>query len=76
MAHISLRVNEQEKKFISEYAKMHDLDMSEVLKEAFFEKVEDELDLKAIHEYELTGHVGELSSFDDVVKELGLEDVL
>ncbi|TLG77337.1 type II toxin-antitoxin system RelB family antitoxin [Culicoidibacter larvae] len=76
MAHLSLRVSEQEKKFISEYAKMHGLDMSEVLKEAFFEKVEDELDLKAIAAYEQNKDGEEHSSFDDVAVALGLEDVL
>lgn len=34
------------------YAKLHGINLSEAIKEAFFEKLEDEFDLKVIAEYE------------------------
>lgn len=52
MSHISLRVTEEEKNLIESYAKLQAKSVSEVLKNAFFERLEDEFDLAAIREYE------------------------
>jgi hypothetical protein len=52
MAHVSLRVTDQEKSWMKSYAKLHGLHLSEAIKEAFFEKLETEFDLKVIDEYE------------------------
>jgi hypothetical protein len=75
MAHISLRVSEQEKSLMEEYAKMHEMNLSETIKEVFFEKLEDELDLKAIRDFEKKKNP-QFISFDDVVRNLGIEDEL
>jgi len=52
MPHVSLRVTEQEKNWMESYAKMHDVNLSDAIKTIFFNKLEDEYDLKAIREYE------------------------
>ncbi|MDR1015547.1 MAG: DUF6290 family protein [Coriobacteriales bacterium] len=47
---ITLRLEEAEKGLIAEYAKMHGIGISEALREAMWEKIEDEIDLKAAEE--------------------------
>lgn len=47
MPHITFRVTEEEKSFIESYAQLHGLSLSDAVKRAFFEKLEDEYDLKA-----------------------------
>jgi hypothetical protein len=78
MAHVSLRVSEQEKSWMENYAKLHGVNLSDAVKSAFFEKLEDEYDLKVIKEYEEEKAKGAVKfySLDEVVKELGLDDEL
>lgn len=52
MAHVSLRVSDEEKGWMESYAKLHGINLSDAIKEAFFEKLEDEYDLKTVIEYE------------------------
>ncbi|MCL2081137.1 MAG: DUF6290 family protein [Oscillospiraceae bacterium] len=52
MPHISIRVSEQEKKQMEHYAALHGQNLSDVIKSAFFIRLEDEFDLKLIEEYE------------------------
>ena len=52
MAHISLSVKDQERSWMENYAKRHGIDLSELIKEAYFEKLENEYSLKVIAEYE------------------------
>lgn len=52
MPHISLRVSENEKSWMESYAQLHGLNLSDAIKAAFFEKLEDEYDIKTIREYE------------------------
>ena len=49
---ISIRVTWEEKQQIDSYAKLQGKSVSEMMKELFFEKLEDEFDLKLIQEYE------------------------
>lgn len=42
---ISLRMTEEEKRLAESYAKVHGMSVSEAIKRAFFEKVEDEFDI-------------------------------
>lgn len=74
MAHVSLRVSDEEKKWMESYAKLHGVNLSDAVKSAFFEKLEDEYDLKTIKEYEADKKKGaiEFYSLDEVKKELGL----
>ena len=54
---------------------MHGINLSDAIKEAFFEKLEDEYDLKVIREYEAEKAKGNIKyySLDEVEKELGLD---
>lgn len=45
MATISLRVNADDEKIIKEYAKSKNISVSALLRDAVFEKIEDEIDL-------------------------------
>jgi hypothetical protein len=76
MTHISLRVTDQEKAWMESYAKLIGLSLSEMLKATFFEKLEDEYDLKAIQEYETEKEAGKVEyySLDEVKRELGFSE--
>ena len=76
MPHVSLRVTEQEKNWMKSYAKFHGINLSDAIKKAFFAKLEDEYDLKAIREYEEEKAKGNMKyySLDEVKKELGLAE--
>ena len=56
---ISLRVSPQEQILIENYANVHGISVSETLRRAFFEMIEDEIDLeyclKSISDDESTG---------------------
>ena len=75
MPHVSLRVSDQEKIWMENYASLHNVSLSEAIKAAFFEKLEDEYDLEAIKEYEKEG-AGRFYSISEVAKELDMEDEL
>lgn len=74
MGTITVRLNEEEQKVFDEYAKLHDAPLSTLLKQSLEEKIEDELDLEAIRDYEerLQKDEIEVYSHDDVKKMLGL----
>ena len=76
MPHVSLRVSEQEKTWMEGYAKFHGVNLSDAIKTAFFEKLEDEYDLKTIREYEDEKRVAAARYFslDEVKTELGLAE--
>ncbi|MGM0419267.1 MAG: type II toxin-antitoxin system RelB family antitoxin [Thermodesulfobacteriota bacterium] len=71
MPNISLRLSEQEKILVDNYAKLNGLTLSDVFKKALFEKLEDEYDLKLIKEYEKKGDSLKTYTLDEVEKELG-----
>jgi hypothetical protein len=73
MPHVSLRVTEEEKNWMEGYAKVNGVNLSEAIKEAFFEKLDDEYDLKAVREYEEEKAKGNMKyySLDEIEKELG-----
>ena len=76
MAHVSLRVTEEEKAWMDNYAKLHGVNLSDAVKEAFFEKLEDEYDLNCVRRHEAEKAKGHLKYFtmDEVKKELNFED--
>ncbi|MGI6307218.1 MAG: type II toxin-antitoxin system RelB family antitoxin [Dethiobacteria bacterium] len=76
MAHISFRVSDEEKELMENYANWLGVSLSEAIKTIFFEKMEDEYDLRVIAEYEAAEKEGkiEYKTFDEVVNDLGLED--
>jgi len=75
MPHVSLRVTEQEKNWMESYAKVQGINLSDAVKEAFFQKLEDDYDLNTIREYEKEKAKGNMKfySLDEVKKELGLD---
>jgi hypothetical protein len=75
MPHVSLRVTEQEKEWMESYAKVQGINLSDAIKNTFFEKLEDEYDLKTIRAYEEEKATGNSSyySHDEVGKMLGLK---
>ena len=66
---ISLRVSPQEQILIENYANVHGISVSETLRRAFFEMIEDEIDLesclKSIADYESTGKAYTLDELDE-----------
>lgn len=50
MAFCSIRVTDEEKLALERYAKFNNKSVSEVLKEAFFDKLEDEYDIRCADE--------------------------
>ena len=69
----SIRLTEQEKNIAESYARLHSLSLGEAFKQALFEKIEDEYDLKvyedAMKEYKADPVTHD---FMDVAKELDL----
>lgn len=47
---ISLRLNEEDTNLIKKYAKLHNLTVSELVRQTLLERIEDELDLKSYEE--------------------------
>ena len=70
---ISIRMTEEEKKLADAYAKLNGVSLSEAIKRAYFEKIEDEYDIAladmALREYEKNPKT---YSHEEVKKMLGL----
>ncbi len=70
---ISVRLSDKETELIKAYAEMNNISLSELVRKAVLEKIEDEYDLecykKAIKEYNKNPKT---YSIDEVKKELGL----
>ena len=70
---VSVRLNKEDEKLIKAYAEMNKITLSDLIRNAIIEKIEDEFDLecykKAIKEYEQNPKTYTL---EEVKKELGL----
>ena len=70
---ISVRLNEKDTKLVRAYAKMNNISLSYLVRNAILEKIEDEYDLdlynKAIEEY---NENPKTYTMDEVKEELGL----
>ena len=70
---ISVRLNEKDTKLIKAYAKMNNISLSDLVRNAILEKIEDEYDLdyynKAIEEYNKNPKT---YTIEEVKEELGL----
>jgi len=75
MPHISLRVTEDERITMESYAKLQGLNISEAIKDVFFQRLEDEFDLQRIQEHRAKKARGEVKMYThaEVMKELGLD---
>ena len=50
MSTITLRLQDDEKKLVNSYAKMHGISVSEFARRSMFDRIEDEFDLKELNE--------------------------
>ena len=70
---ISVRLNEKDTKLVRAYAQMNNISLSDLVRNAILEKIEDEYDLdlynKAIEEY---NENPKTYTMDEVKEELGL----
>jgi len=70
---ISLRLSDEDTKLIKDYAKINNMSVSDLIRKAVIEKIEDEIDLdaynKAIKEFKKNPKTYTL---DEIEKELGL----
>ncbi|MEY8296948.1 MAG: type II toxin-antitoxin system RelB family antitoxin [Emergencia timonensis] len=70
---ISLRLSEEDSMLIKKYAEMHNISVSELVRQSVFDRIEEEYDLKAydnaLAEYQADSIT---YSLDEVEKELGL----
>lgn len=75
MSIISVRTTEEEKELIKTYAEFMGMTVSDFVKTAVIEHVEDIFDLRAIEEYEkkVQNSSIEVASLSDVKKQLGLK---
>jgi len=75
MPHISLRVTEDEHTTIETYARVQGLNISEAIKNVFFQRIEDEFDLQRIQEHRKRKARGEVKIYShaEVIKELGFD---
>ena len=76
MPHISLRVTDEEKNWMENYAQVLGVSLSDAIKDIFFEKLESDYDLKIVREHQERKSKGLVKYFshDEVKKELGLDD--
>ncbi|SDY61675.1 hypothetical protein SAMN05660462_00466 [Proteiniborus ethanoligenes] len=74
MSTITVRLNEEEAKIFNEYAKLHGVPLSTLFKKTLEEKMEDELDMQIIKEYEKSLENGYTETFthEEVKKMLGM----
>ncbi|WP_107995275.1 type II toxin-antitoxin system RelB family antitoxin [Trichococcus paludicola] len=70
MGTISLRMDEEDAKFIKEYAKDNNITVSALLRNAVLEKIENEIDLELYHTA-MKQHIRnpQVLSFDEMMKE-------
>lgn len=70
---ISLRMNEAEGKLIKTYAELNGITISELVRQAVLERIEDEMDIKAYEAALQAYHEDPVTySQEEVEKELGL----
>lgn len=74
MCMIQINLNEEEERTFNKYAQLFDMPLSTLFKKALEEKIENEVDIKTIEEYEkrVKNGTAETYSFDEVKKMLDL----
>ena len=75
MSTISLRLNDDDAELIKNYAKVHNISISDFVRQAIIEKIEDEMDLHLFQQAMIEHQNNpQTFTFDEVVKELGLNN--
>ena len=70
---ISLRLSEEDTKLIKDYAKVNNMSVSDLIRQAVIEKIEDEIDLAASNKaIEANRKNPKTYTLEEVEKELGL----
>jgi len=74
MGTVTVRLNKEEEEIYTKYAKFNNAALSTLMKEALMEKIENEIDLKTVSEYEkrLEDKEVEYFSLDETKKILGI----
>ena len=68
---ISIDFTDDERRIAEEYAKLHNANLSDLIKDAFFEKIEDEYDVK-LSDQVMKDSSKDTYSLDEMKKLLGL----
>lgn len=71
---ISLRLSDNDEMLVKKFAEMHNISVSELLRQSVFEHIEDEYDLNA-YDHALAEYEKDSTTYtlDEVEKELGLK---
>ena len=70
---ISLRLSDEDTKLIKDYARMNNMSVSDLIRQAVIEKIEDEIDLEAYRKAVSAFKKDPVTySLEDVEKEFGL----
>ncbi len=69
MATISLRLSERDNELIKQYASLHNLSVSEVVRNAVIDMIENEIDIEAFNK--AVAEAQAIYTLDEVKKELG-----
>lgn len=71
---MTLRINEEDSRLIKDYARLQGITVSEFLRRAALEKIEDELDIKAAEKAYAEYLADPVTySHDEIMKEFGLQ---
>lgn len=71
---ISIRLSEEDAMLIKKYAEMHNISVSELVRQSGFDRIEDEYDLKAYNDALAEFQIDSTTyTLDEVEKELGLK---
>ena len=70
MPTVTVRLKNEENKLFNEYAEIHDMPLSTILKETLKEKMEDDYDMALIKEYEQNDNTSEVTYTHDEVKDI------
>ncbi|WP_040928608.1 type II toxin-antitoxin system RelB family antitoxin [Nosocomiicoccus massiliensis] len=67
---VNIPLTDEEYQLFNEYAQIHNIPLSTMLKETLKEKIEDDFDVALIREYENEKNTSEVSYTHDEVKEI------
>jgi uncharacterized protein (DUF1778 family) len=71
---MTLRINEEDSQLIRDYARLHGITVSEFLRRAALEKIEDELDIRAAEKAYADYLADPVTySHEEIMKEFGLK---